>query len=195
MSCTFNPPGGPFGTTPLWHYCIRFPARKQLLMSAYSEAFQQPSQQKAIIRAYARLHCSAYALVHSSSSSVGGSSSTGAGLHGRGLGSSSASSSKSGGGSSSSVGGGSSSGGAPGSASAAAAAAAAAAAYMLPGSAPRPARLVWVTGRHWVAICCSDKEVELYAIMDPLTDKKLGSEQLQRHYGDKARQQELLLPS
>lgn len=83
------------------------------------------------------------------------------------------------------------------SSSAAAAAAAAAAAYMLPLGAPRPHRALWVAGPAWVAAALVDRDVEVYALFDPLTEREAGwkvLEGLRKHFGDKLREQEQLLP-
>lgn len=200
--------GGGLGSTPLWHAVIYYPQRHQHIMLGYpEELFPQRSQRKQLVCSYCRLFCAAHGAVLEAEAQGIRSSGTWLGP---------AISSNTGGPSSSSGGGGSSGGtssvmnaagsiasivgaGSASVGSGAAAVAAAAAAYVLPhgGGHPRSNKLVWVTSQRWVTGVVPDRDVEVYATFDPLTDKELGLkyvEQLKKFFGDKLKQQELLVP-
>jgi hypothetical protein len=58
-------------------------------------------------------------------------------------------------------------------------------------------KLLWVTSNRWVTGVLVDRDVEVYATFDPLTEKDVGLKMvatLQRLFGDKARRQDLLVP-
>jgi hypothetical protein len=58
-------------------------------------------------------------------------------------------------------------------------------------------KLLWVTSDRWVTGVLVDRDVEVYATFDPLTEKDVGLKMaatLQRLFGDKARRQDLLVP-
>lgn len=195
--------GGSFGSTPLWHALVRYPQRKQhLTLCQPQELFADRRQHKQLVRSYCRLFCAAYApLLEAGLQGSKGSSGVGPGVttHPGGPGSSSGPA-----GGTSGVTSAASSianivGAGPGSmGSGAAAAAAAAAAYVLPyaGGHPRGHKLVWVTCQKWVTGVVVDRDVEVYVTFDPLTEKEVGLQlvdQLRRYFGDKGRQQELLV--
>jgi hypothetical protein len=184
--------GGAFGRTPLWHFLVRFPAKRQFVQAALLPHLGGTPQLKALTALYVRMYSTAYvqALQRDRERDRGSVEGTSAGL-GTASGGAAA-----GGVAGGPVGAALPSGAAGAAAVAAAAAAAAASAYVLPASQPRPARLVWVSGPHCVAACLPDREVELYVTFDPLTDKELGlriCEQLKRHFADRTRQTELLM--
>lgn len=57
-------------------------------------------------------------------------------------------------------------------------------------------KLLWVTNQQWVTGVMIDREVEVYATFDPLTEKDVGlkmAETLKRLFGDKTRRQDLLV--
>lgn len=57
-------------------------------------------------------------------------------------------------------------------------------------------KLLWVTSQRWVTGVLADRDVEVYATFDPLTEKDVGlkmAETLKRLFGDKARRQDLLI--
>lgn len=165
--------GGAFGTTPLWHYLVRFPSRQQLLMPPWRPELGGEAERDALMRTYVRLHCTAYAQLYKSpASGAPGASGAGSGAAGAADGGEAA------------PGGG------------AAAAAAAAAAFMLPAAQPRPLKSLCVTTPQCVAACWPDREVEVYALLDPLADKEAGTilcAQLRRHIAQQAA--EMLLAS
>ena len=153
------------------------------------DLFPTQKEQKEVVRAYSRLHCAAYAPVMSAHAA-----SANHGIGNGASGHSASSSSSSGGGLGGLLSGG---GAATAAAAAAAAAASAASSYVLPAAPLRASRLVWVSGRRWVGVLSVDKEVELYLLLDPLTDHEQGikvAEVLRKVFGDKARQAELLVP-
>jgi hypothetical protein len=114
------------------------------------------------MQTYVRLHCTAYAHAHNSPSGSLGASAAGVTTPGALTGSTAA---------------GTGAAAAPpasaalGSSAASHGSAAAAAAFMLPSLQPKPLRQLWVATRRCVSVCCTDKECEVYAIFDPLTDK------------------------
>lgn len=58
-------------------------------------------------------------------------------------------------------------------------------------------KLLWVTSQRWVTGVLVDRDVEVYATFDPLTEKDVGlkmAETLKRLFGDRARRQDLLVP-
>eukprot|EP00879_Flechtneria_rotunda_P009337 GHRR01009776.1.p1 GENE.GHRR01009776.1~~GHRR01009776.1.p1 ORF type:complete len:553 (+),score=217.36 GHRR01009776.1:549-2207(+) len=190
------PLGGSVGSTPFWHAIIRFPQRHQHITLQYPpQLFATRSQQKQLVRQYCRLFCAAHAQLLEQPP-LAGSSSTGigpntmlAGLSSQGDGSGSSTGSSSTSSSIASI---------VGSSSTAAAAAAAAASYVLPSNGQsRPHKVVWVTHQRWVTGVLVDRDIEVYATFDPLTEKEEGLklvDMLRRLFADKSKHQELLVP-
>lgn len=193
-----HPPGGLPGRTPLWHYLVHWPGQHQHITAAWpSDLLAGQAVQEEVLRQYSRLYCTAHAPVLATQPAA---ANTGIG---NGSGSSSgAGGSNSGGGAAepslaSSILGLPGSMGSSGGASAMAAAATAAS-YVLPYAPPRPSRVVWAATRRWVGVASIDKEVEVYCVMDPLTDADTAGrvvEVIRKHYSDKAVQAGLLVPA
>jgi hypothetical protein len=126
-------------------------------------------QVKQVVRSYCRLHCAAYAQVLEQQHAAAAAVATGS-SSGQATGSSSFAGLV-----------------AAGSQQLAAAAA----------SGARPHKLVWVSSSRWATGVLVDRDVEVYATLDPLTDRELGLkfvETLRRLFADKGRRGELLVP-
>lgn len=57
-----------------------------------------------------------------------------------------------------------------------------------PAQPSRPNKLAWFADDHAVLLACRDRDMELYLVCDPLTDKATGMgllEALRKHFGDK----------
>lgn len=189
--------------TPLWHAVVRYPSRQQHVALHYPEdLFAARRQRKQLVRSYVRLHDAAYggaldaraAAAAASAASAAAAGPAAAQHAGGGSRSSSSSPDRSGRGIASATV--SSISAIVGAASGAGTSSTGtAAAPRLPGGSSRPHKLLWVTSGRWVAALLVDRDVELYAIFDPLTEKVVGLrliEALRRHYSERARQGELL---
>lgn len=64
------------------------------------------------------------------------------------------------------------------------------------GGLSRGHRTHWVSHSRWIMVAYVDREYELYAVLDPLTDRELACrvcEQIRRHFMDKVRQGEVFI--